>query len=138
MTGRLVGLLAVILAALFSTPLPAASAAPAAVVVGYTYDGPLVSVPAMGAVSERGPPATTYDSTAIRSVADTSSHGSPARPARGSIWTYTDYDYFVRFVRSDCGSGTTTTARHAVAFHGARSLAERTGVAAKTGARFGA
>jgi hypothetical protein len=75
----------------------------------YTYDGPSHSARPSASNTERGPPATTYDHTALRSAVDMWLHGSSACPQPCSTWTYNDHDRPVRSVQTDSGSGSGIT-----------------------------
>lgn len=104
----IVGLLVALL-----TPTTSADAVPLSVVEvhAYVYDDLAVPVQADVGVTERGPPAVTYDNTAAPAVGDHGARGASARPQRSSSWTRTTYDDPVSFVDGDRTIATTPPAR---------------------------
>ena len=128
---RVVVLVAAILAALFGTPSLAATSAPQAVVIAYTYDGSLVSVPATDAVSERGPPLTANNYTTASSPVDLALHGTSTPPFTDVSWTSTTYDSDVSFAQVASGSATIKWPDRAAT--GELRLASGKSVAAKSG-----
>ena len=132
---RVVALVAAIFAALFGTPSLSVTTAPQAVVIAYTYDGSLVSVPATDAVSERGPPPTAIHYATASSPVDLASHGTSAHPFTGGSWTGTTYDSDVSLAQVASGSATTKWPDRAAA--GELRPASGTSVAANGASKFG-
>lgn len=100
-------------ASLFAWLSPASVAeaipSPHVQVVAYRYDAPGPLDVVSNAVTERGPPAITYDHTAPHLAVDAAPYGPSACPRTATTLTYTVYDHRVPLVQVARGRSTTLT-----------------------------